>query len=105
LLGGWTHRPDWTKESFALIKSVEFLTLIVKFEPTKVKGTVKAFIQKTYLESSEMEYDPVAFKRASNVLGPLTMWLKSSIRYADIVTKIDPLRKELAGLEQEAEVA
>jgi len=70
--------------------------MMTGFVPDSVKADVKNFIQKTYLENHDKPYDPVLFKRASSVLGPLTLWLKSSVRYADICTKIEPLKAEVA---------
>lgn len=41
--------------------------------------------------------------RASKAAGPLAIWVKSIVEYADIYLKIEPLRNEVAGLEQEKE--
>jgi len=39
--------------------------------------------------------------RASKAAGPLAIWVKSIVEYADIFLKIEPLRLEVAGLEVE----
>jgi dynein heavy chain 1 len=38
---------------------------------------------------------------ASKMAGPLALWVKSIVAYADIFLKIEPLRNELNALEEE----
>jgi predicted nuclease with TOPRIM domain len=39
---------------------------------------------------------------ASKMAGPLALWVKSIVAYADIFLKIEPLRNELFALEEES---
>lgn len=42
--------------------------------------------------------------RASNACGPLIQWMKAQLAYSRILSKVDPLRRELQRLENDATV-
>jgi hypothetical protein len=54
--------------------------------------------------TGKTNYDPIAFKRSSSVLEPIARWLLAMMRYADINTKIEPLRMELRELEESSAI-
>jgi len=44
-------------------------------------------------------FDTAAIMKASKAAGPLAIWVKSIVQYADIFLKIEPLRNEVKELE------
>lgn len=55
---------------------------------------------KEFIASPDFDTDKIM--RASKMAGPLALWVKSIVAYADIYLKIEPLRNELAALEEES---
>jgi len=47
------------------------------------------------------KFDIDKINRASKAAGPLAVWVKSIVEYADIFLKIEPLRNEVCSLEKE----
>ena len=54
-----------------------------------------------YLSNPDYSYDKV--NRASVACGPLLKWAIAQLTYADMLSKVEPLRNELKHLEKEAE--
>ena len=75
----------------------------MQFDKNSIKASVKSFIMTTYLVD-ETTYNIDAFYKASKAVGPLALWLKSIVEYADIYTMIEPLRHRVKSLEEKAEV-
>lgn len=88
---------EW-QEISRLMRRDDFISSIATFDPQSmsVRARRKA---KEYLSDPGLEYDLV--NRASKAAGPLIKWLKSQIRYADILHSIEPLQKEVDTLEEQ----
>jgi dynein heavy chain 1 len=54
-----------------------------------------------YINNPDYSYDKV--NRASAACGPLVKWATAQLTYADMLSKVEPLRNELKKLETEAE--
>lgn len=69
------------------------------FKPEDIVDNVKNFVMKEFISNADFDTDKIM--RASKMAGPLALWVKSIVAYADIYLKIEPLRNELAALEAE----
>lgn len=59
-------------------------------------------MKKDYLSDSKLSDEAV--DRASKACGPLFKWVRSKIEYAEILQQVQPLREEMAKLEEEGGV-
>eukprot|EP01053_Blabericola_migrator_P008291 Blabericola_migrator_1__8290@NODE_42_length_17171_cov_64_374065_g38_i0_p1_GENE_NODE_42_length_17171_cov_64_374065_g38_i0NODE_42_length_17171_cov_64_374065_g38_i0_p1_ORF_typecomplete_len4774_score977_70AAA_6/PF12774_7/1_1e148AAA_6/PF12774_7/8_3e02AAA_6/PF12774_7/17DHC_N2/PF08393_13/2_5e03DHC_N2/PF08393_13/7_2e118AAA_8/PF12780_7/1_4e03AAA_8/PF12780_7/1_4e03AAA_8/PF12780_7/27AAA_8/PF12780_7/8_4e92DHC_N1/PF08385_12/1_5e89DHC_N1/PF08385_12/65DHC_N1/PF08385_12/1_8e03DHC_N1/PF08385_12/2_2e02DHC_N1/PF08 len=78
----------------------DFIQKILTFDPTKKEALSQAtvkHIQGKYLSNPEWNYERI--DKASKAAGPLSKWAASSISYAEIILKVDPLREEIEKLE------
>jgi hypothetical protein len=89
--------PTWDV-CIKAINNKDFLPNIMQFDKNTIKPKVKTFIMEKYLAPGA-QYDIDGFYRASKAVGPLALWLKSIVEYADIYTKIEPLRESVKHLE------
>lgn len=46
------------------------------------------------LDKNKKSFDPAAAKRASQAALPLATWVKASVKYSEVLEKIQPLEKE-----------
>lgn len=60
---------------------------------------MKAYVLAEFLNTPEFEIDSIT--RASSAAGALASWAKSQLSYADILTKVTPMRNEINLLEEE----
>lgn len=91
-------KPVWA-ELKKFIGDKEFIPSVKVFKPEDIVDNVKNFVMKEFISSPDFDTDKIM--RASKMAGPLALWVKSIVAYADIYLKIEPLRNELAALEAE----
>lgn len=60
---------------------------------------MKTYVLTEFLNTPEFEIDSIT--RASSAAGALASWAKSQLSYADILTKVTPMRNEINLLEEE----
>ena len=101
LLTGKVEKWDW-KEVLAEMSKNTFMSSVLGFNSEKISAPLKKKLIDTY--TAKPEWDIERIRRASQVAGPLADWVTSQIKYADILTKVQPLRDEVAGLKKEEEV-
>lgn len=83
-----------------VVRQDDFIASIVTYDgESQLTSNMIEFMETTYLTQPNYNYESA--NRASKALGPLMMWVKAQLRYASIVSKVDPLRKELQRLEHE----
>eukprot|EP01054_Gregarina_sp_Poly1_P003174 Gregarina_sp_Poly_1__3173@NODE_18_length_21885_cov_39_980383_g16_i0_p1_GENE_NODE_18_length_21885_cov_39_980383_g16_i0NODE_18_length_21885_cov_39_980383_g16_i0_p1_ORF_typecomplete_len4767_score865_14AAA_6/PF12774_7/1_5e149AAA_6/PF12774_7/8_3e02AAA_6/PF12774_7/9_7DHC_N2/PF08393_13/4_2e02DHC_N2/PF08393_13/9_6e02DHC_N2/PF08393_13/4_6e02DHC_N2/PF08393_13/2_6e02DHC_N2/PF08393_13/1_9e118AAA_8/PF12780_7/2_6e03AAA_8/PF12780_7/5_6e02AAA_8/PF12780_7/7_5AAA_8/PF12780_7/2_2e91DHC_N1/PF08385_12/1_1e85DHC_N1/P len=78
----------------------DFIQKILTFDPTKKEALSSATVRQIktkYLGNPEWNYERI--DKASKAAGPLSKWAASSISYAEIILKVDPLREEIEILE------
>ncbi len=84
------------------MKKDTFKQTVLDFNKDNITSKTKEFIQKNYLQ--DPTFDVEAIFKASKAAGPLAIWVKSIIEYADIFLKIEPLRNEVKELEEQKNV-
>lgn len=87
---------DW-EEIRKAIRSDDFISRVVNFDPTTITQKQSKKVQEEYLSNSEMDYAKV--DRASKACGPLYQWAESQINYCAILRRIKPLRDEVEKLQ------
>ena len=93
---------DWEwKAVVTEMKKNTFMSSVLGFNSDKISSSLKQKIIQNYTSKPEWDVDRV--KRASQAAGPLAEWVTSQVKYADILTKVQPLRDEVAGLKKEEE--
>jgi len=75
-----------------------FIQQVKTCEVDDIPQDVKKFIIDKYLHSPE--WDLPAINKASEAAGALASWVVSQLSYADILTKVDPLRKKIKDLKE-----
>ena len=89
LLCGWTEHSD----AFGIVSQVSLFRCY--------SGLIPLQIQKNYLSSEEFTVDRV--NNASKACGPLCAWVISQVNYSTILDRVQPLRDEVARLEEALE--
>lgn len=83
------------------VMRVDFIQKILTFDATKqdlVSPATVARVKSKYLNTPEWDVDRI--DKASKAAGPLAKWVGSSLSFAEIVLKVDPLKREISELEQ-----
>lgn len=84
-----------------LMVSDNFVLRILNFDSESVRPETVRALEK-YLNNPDLEFEKV--NRASVACGPMIKWLKSQILYSSILSKVDPLKKEMESLSKETGV-
>ena len=92
---------DW-KSIRAVTMKDNFIPSIVNFNTDDISEDVRMDMQQKYLSQPDYNYEKV--NRASTACGPMVKWCIAQLEYAEMLNRVDPLRRELQSLEQAAEV-
>ncbi|KAI1728166.1 dynein heavy chain and region d6 of dynein motor domain-containing protein [Ditylenchus destructor] len=98
LLLGEDVGTDW-KAIRQLIVKEDFITRILQFDTDKVSAETKAAMEK-YENNPDWDFEKA--NRASLACGPLVKWMKAQLAYSRILGMVDPLRRQLRSLENDA---
>ncbi|KAK2722142.1 hypothetical protein QYM36_002631, partial [Artemia franciscana] len=98
LLGEAT--TDW-KTIRSIINRDNFIPMIVNFSTEDVSDDIRDKMKAKYLSNPDYNYEKI--NRASVACGPLVKWAIAQLSYADILKKVEPLRNELKGFQEQAE--
>ncbi|KAJ7386556.1 Cytoplasmic dynein 1 heavy chain 1 [Desmophyllum pertusum] len=93
---------DWRTIRGVIIKD-NFISTIVNFSTEDISDDIRKIMVNKYLSNPDYNFEKV--NRASLACGPLVKWSIAQISYADMLTKVDPLRNELQSLEIEAQAS
>jgi dynein heavy chain 1 len=88
---------EW-KEIQAAMKERDFIERVLSLKIDNVPHENIAAVR-NFIETNDWVVDK--FYKASKAVGPLAAWVDSQIKFSEIVLKVEPLRKEVAELEQE----
>ena len=77
----------------------DFIKQIVELKADDIPEKVKNFVLTEFLNTPQ--FDVEAITNASSAAGALASWAKSQLSYADILTRVAPMRQEIAELEDE----
>ena len=79
----------------------DFIKQVQELKADDIPAKVKDFVLKEYLQSDNWKMD--AIYKASSAAGALAAWADSQLAYANILTKVDPMKKEIAHLQEEGD--
>jgi dynein heavy chain 1 len=91
---------DWKSIRQTIIKD-SFIPTVVNFSTEDIQEDARAKIKRDYLSDPNYNFETV--NHASKACGPLVKWALAQLSYADMLKRVDPLRKELKDLENRAE--
>ena len=74
-----------------------FIRQVQELKADDIKEKVKDFVLREYLRSENWKLE--AIMKASSAAGALASWAESQLAYADILTRVDPMRQEIAKLQ------
>ena len=77
----------------------DFIKQIVELKADDIPEKVKNYVLTEYLNTPQ--FDVPAITNASSAAGALASWAKSQLSYADILTRVAPMRQEITELEEE----
>ena len=93
---------DW-KEIRKVLAKTDFIPSILNFDADKLTSKQIKLVSDKYLVGNE-DLNAESVMRSSKACGPLYKWAESQIKYSTIFNNIQPLREEVARLEEEAKV-
>jgi len=91
---------DW-KRVRQIIMQPDFIPSILNFDSESITPGVRR-VMKKYLDDPDFTFEKV--NRASRACGPLVLWARAQMLYAEILHNIEPLRAEVRALETKAQV-
>jgi dynein heavy chain 1, cytosolic len=77
----------------------DFIRQVQELKADDIPEKVKNFVLTEYLKSENWKMESIV--RASSAAGILASWAESQLTYADILTRVDPMKKEIAQLQEE----
>ena len=93
------HRDtDWA-DIRKLMSSDTFIGSIVNFDSSELKPETRKLVVQKFISNEEFTYEKV--DRASKACGPMVKWAIAQVQYSDMLDKVEPLRLELARLEED----
>eukprot|EP01028_Stygiella_incarcerata_P008770 TRINITY_DN39309_c0_g2_i1.p1 TRINITY_DN39309_c0_g2~~TRINITY_DN39309_c0_g2_i1.p1 ORF type:complete len:4682 (+),score=1220.36 TRINITY_DN39309_c0_g2_i1:150-14195(+) len=99
LIGKEKMAMDWDGIRRA-IRDAEFIPSIVNFKTESVSPKQRKTMSR-FLDDASFDFETA--NRGSKACGPLVNWVRAQCEYADIVHRVEPLRKEVERLEVELE--
>ncbi|XP_019853431.1 PREDICTED: cytoplasmic dynein 1 heavy chain 1-like isoform X1 [Amphimedon queenslandica] len=91
---------DW-KSIRQIIMKENFIPTIANFSTEDITDDARNKMKRDYMSHKEYNFETV--NHASKACGPLVKWAIAQLSYADMLKRVDPLRKELKDLETKAE--
>jgi dynein heavy chain 1, cytosolic len=79
----------------------DFIKQVQELKADDIPDKCKDFVLKEYLRSENWKLD--AISKASAAAGYLASWAESQLAYADILNRVDPMRKEIVQLQEEGD--
>ncbi len=76
-----------------------FIKKVQELNANDIPNNVKRKVLETFIHSPEWKIPDIS--NTSKAAGALASWAESQLSYADILTKVDPLKKEIEALEEE----
>lgn len=96
------HKPDSWKTIQGIVRRDDFIASIVAFDNERqMTPQLRSKMNKEYIGKEDFTFEKV--NRASKACGPLVQWVAAQVMYSEILNRVEPLRKEVAELEQKLE--
>jgi len=94
------HKVDNWKAIQAIVRRDDFIASIVMYDnEARMTPSHRARMRNDYLSLDDFTYERV--NRASKACGPLVQWVQAQVEYSEILTSVEPLRAEVAQLEDQ----
>ncbi len=77
----------------------DFIKQIQEVNANDIPNNVKKQVLDKFIHAPEWKLADIS--KTSKAAGALASWAESQLSYADILTKVDPMKKEIADLEVE----
>ncbi|KAJ5078911.1 intein-containing cytoplasmic dynein 1 heavy chain 1 precursor [Anaeramoeba ignava] len=82
-----------------LLRKDDFIPSVVNFDTYSIKPKIRTSVEKI-LSDPKFNFENV--NRASKACGPMQKWLEAQAQYSGVISKVEPLRKQVASLEKKA---
>lgn len=92
-----TKEVTWNE--IKLLMGKDFTKQVQELKADDIHEKVKDFVLKEYIRSENWKLENIT--KASSAAGALAGWAESQLAYADILTRVDPMKKEIAQLEEQ----
>ncbi|EAR94592.2 dynein heavy chain, cytoplasmic protein (macronuclear) [Tetrahymena thermophila SB210] len=97
----YTANPAWA-DIKKQIANKDFIKNVLDFSTDNLQPAIKNKLIQNYLKKEEWNVERIY--NSSQAAGPLALWVESQIRYADILLKVDPLKKEVDDLKKQGSI-
>lgn len=94
----FSPNPNWSDIKKEVAKK-DFIKSVIDFSTDNLSPAIKNKLISNYLKRDEWNVEKIY--NSSQAAGPLALWVESQIRYADILLKVDPLKKEVDDLKKQ----
>ena len=91
--------PEVTWQDIKKFMQGDFVKQVQDMKADDIPDKVKDFVLKEYLNTEKWDIDKIT--KASTPAGYLAAYAKSQLAYADILTKVDPMKREISELQEE----
>ncbi|KAG5186150.1 dynein heavy chain [Tribonema minus] len=92
-----SDKPEWTEVRKVIAKQ-DFISTVVHFDTDTLDArTIKA-VEDIFTSAGDL--DLASVNRASTACGPLYQWVLSQIKFSSISKRVQPLREEVAALQE-----
>jgi dynein heavy chain 1 len=78
-----------------------FVKQIQELKADDIHKAVKDFVLKEFIRSDSWKLEAIC--KASSAAGALAGWAESQLAYADILTRVDPMKREIAKLQEDGD--
>lgn len=89
---------SWNDVLKIVKNNARFRTEIRKFETGKVSAKLRPKLLKKYINDAEWTFEAV--NTASKVAGPLVLWVKSQVKYSQLLDEKQPMQRDIEKLKK-----
>uniref|UniRef100_A0A0G4FLJ2 Dynein heavy chain, cytoplasmic n=1 Tax=Chromera velia CCMP2878 TaxID=1169474 RepID=A0A0G4FLJ2_9ALVE len=95
LSGSKGEAVSW-QDCLKALKNQNFINDVLNFDSDTITSAQKQRIEKDYLQNPS--WDTGKINNASKAAGPLSLWVESQFKYAEILQSVEPLQNEIKTL-------
>ncbi|CAM9128550.1 unnamed protein product [Discosporangium mesarthrocarpum] len=93
------QEPQWS-DVRKVISKADFIATVVNFDTDSLTSSVIKTVEEVFRSAGDLTQDSVT--RASKACGPLYQWVHSQINFSRIFIMVQPLKDEIAHLQEES---
>ncbi|CAM9428194.1 unnamed protein product, partial [Choristocarpus tenellus] len=91
------QEPEWSDK---VISKADFIATVVNFDTESLTSSIIRTVEEVFKVAGDLNLDSVM--RASKACGPLYQWVNSQINFSRIAILVQPLKDEIATLQEES---